>query len=194
MHIPKTLEEKKEECLSLLRSTNRENIEALISHITKMGYFEAPASLNHHRFTGGLVSHSLETYHKAMTLRDEKIREGYDASQMPVESVIIAALLHDVCKADALRYNPVRRCAYRCKKTSGHSERSVRQIGYSGFHLTPWEKDAILWHMGGKRRCPDRQQRIEHFLTHPLSDIIHKADGQSIKEAKRRHHPNRAHS
>ena len=60
MHIHKTLQQKKEECLSLLRSTGRDKIEDLITHITRMGYFEAPGSLKHHRFVGGLLSHSLE--------------------------------------------------------------------------------------------------------------------------------------
>ena len=46
-----TLEQKKEECLALLRSTKRPKIESLINHITKMGFFKAPGSLRHHRFS-----------------------------------------------------------------------------------------------------------------------------------------------
>ena len=46
-HIHKTLQQKTDECLALLRSTNRDKIENLISHITRMGYFEAPASLTY---------------------------------------------------------------------------------------------------------------------------------------------------
>ena len=187
MHIHKTLQQKTEECLALLRSTNREKIEDLISYITHMGYFEAPASKKHHRFVGGLVSHSLETYHKAMELREEKIRNGYSPDQMPKDSVIIAALMHDLCKADVLRYYQESRKVYTCKRSKGHSERSVRQVGYSGFQLTPLEKEAILWHMGGKRRCPNEQQRKDYFKSHPLCDIIYRADGKSIGEAKKRH-------
>ena len=95
VHIHKTIEQKKEECLALLRSTNRDKIEDLITYITGMGYFEAPGSLKHHRFVGGLVSHSLETYHKAMELREDKIRDGFSPDQMPEDNVIIAALMHD---------------------------------------------------------------------------------------------------
>ena len=105
MYIHKTIKQKEDECLALLRSTNRDRIEDLISHITKMGYFIAPGSLEHHRFVGGLVSHSLETFHKAMQLREKKIQEGFNPSTMPDESVIIAALMHDLCKADVLRFN-----------------------------------------------------------------------------------------
>ena len=190
-HIHKTLQQKTDECLALLRSTNRDKIENLISHITRMGYFEAPASLKHHRFVGGLVSHSLETYHKAMELREEKIREGFSPDQMPIESVIIAALMHDLCKADVLRYSPETHKVYVCKSFKGHSQRSVRQVGYSGFQLTGLEKEAILWHMGGKRICPDKERRVLHYASHPLSDIIRRADGKSIGESKKRHHPER---
>ena len=135
MHIHKTLKQKVEECLVLLRSTNRDKIEDLISHITKMGYFEAPGSLQHHRYVGGLVSHSLETYHKALQLRNEKIQEGFAPSEMPDDSVIIAALMHDLCKADTLRYSHTLHRTVELKHTD-HSARSVRQIEKSGFHLT----------------------------------------------------------
>ena len=188
MHITKTLEQKKEECLALLRSTHRDKIEELINHITKMGYFEAPGSLKHHRFVGGLVSHSLETYHKALQLRMKKIQEGFSTTDMPEESVIIAALMHDLCKADVLRYSHTLHRTIELKKTD-HSARSVRQIGYSGFHLSSAEEDAILMHVGGKKRIKDDLKRKEHFKTHPLTDIIYWADKYSINESKRRHHP-----
>ena len=186
-----TLEQRKEECLALLRSTKRPKIEALINHISKMGYFKAPGSLRHHRFEGGLLSHSLETYHKAMMLREKKIKNGLSPEMIPVESVIIAALMHDLCKADILRFNKEKRIAVVIKGFSGHSARSVRQIGYSGFVLTKEEKNAILWHMGGEKICKDEHKRKIFFQSHPLSDIIHSADGISIGESKRRHHKRR---
>ena len=158
-HIHKTLEQKKEECIELLRSTKRDNIESLIDHNTDMGYFIAPASYEHHRFKGGLVSHSLEVYYKALILRDEKIKVGFPPESMPEESVIIAALMHDLCKADILRYNPDTRRVHALKKGRGHSKRSVRKVGESGFRLTEDEKNAILCHMGGRHICTDSDQR-----------------------------------
>jgi len=185
MHIHKTIEEKTEECLALLRSTKRDKIENLIAHITKMGYFIAPGSLRHHRFEGGLVSHSLETYYTAMTLREQKIQQGINPSELPEASVIIAALLHDLCKADTLRYSHEAHKVYTAKYSKGHSQRSVRQVGYSGFVLTDTEKDAILWHMGGRHYAEDKKA---HFAHHPLSEIIYVADKRSIHIAKKRHH------
>ena len=104
MHIHKTLKQKTEECLALLRSTKRDKIEDLIAHITRMGYFEAPGSLQHHRFVGGLVSHSLETYHKALQLRDEKIQKGFDPSEMPDDSIIITALMQSTRRHHPEKY------------------------------------------------------------------------------------------
>ena len=193
-HIHKTVQQKKDECIALLRSTKRDKIEDLISHITRMGYFEAPGSYRHHRFVGGLVSHSLETYHKAMALREEKLREGFTLEQMPEESVIIAALMHDLCKADVLRFNTETHRVFNChsnRKGGGHSRRSVRMVDDSGFILTGPEREAILWHMGGKRILSDKGQRASYFATHPLSDIIRRADGNSIGDSQKRHHPER---
>lgn len=186
MYVHLSLFQKEEKCKKLLRSTGRPDIERLIAHIAKMGYFTAPGSLRHHRFIGGLMSHSLEIYYKAMKYREEKIKQGVSPDLMPVDSVIIAALMHDLCKADTLRFNVMTRKVEVVKPSNGHSSRSVRQVEYSGFVLTDIEKDAILWHMGGKKFNEDRSV---HFVRYPLSEIIFRADGKSIGEAKRRHHP-----
>lgn len=193
IHVHKSLVEKTNECISLLKSTGRPNIDKLIAHITQMGYFIAPGSKNHHRFKGGLVSHSLETYHKAMEIREEQIKKGVDVSAMPQESIIIACLMHDLCKADALRFNEQTHHVYDVKNTHGHSSRSVSQVGKSGFLLTPAEKDAILWHMGGKKLTKGtdvqkKQQRDKHLGENPLSYLVYHADKRSIREAKLRHH------
>ena len=63
-------------CKTLLRATQRPNMEELIEFITQLGYFIAPGSMKHHRYKGGLVSHSLETYYEAMNLRSIKIAKG----------------------------------------------------------------------------------------------------------------------
>ena len=189
MHYYLPLSRKIEECKALLRSTNRPNVDKLISYISELGYFIAPGSFKHHRFQGGLVSHSLETYKMAMDLRQEKINQGISQDLIPVESVIIAALMHDLCKADELLFNTEQKVVYSVKQIYvGHSRKSVAQVGKSGFRLTEQEKDAILWHMGGNRFYEDR---TTHFQKNPLSEIIYNADKRSIKEAKRRHHLNR---
>jgi HD superfamily phosphohydrolase YqeK len=170
---------KVEYCKELLRKTQRPNIERLIKFITQLGYFIAPGSMKHHCYKGGLVSHSLETYHKAMNLRSRKIAKGVDPNLLPVESVIIASLMHDLCKADELRFDVYRRRVYSIiSKYEGHSQKSVTQLAKAGFVLTDEEKSAILWHMGGKRFKEDRRT---FFSMHPLAEIIFYADKYSIK-------------
>ena len=87
-----------------------------------------------------------------------------------------------------IRYNDEQRKVYRVKKTHGHSSRSVRKVREAKFRLTEDEKNAILWHMGGRHIYEDKQKRIEFFQNNPLSDIIRKADGNSIGKSKKRHH------
>ena len=54
----------KEEYISLLKSTEREGIDSLISWLsTETDFFTAPASTNKHgSYEGGLVRHSLSVY------------------------------------------------------------------------------------------------------------------------------------
>lgn len=180
-----TSNEKETACKALLRSTGREGIEPLIEHLEQLGYFIAPGSKTHHCFKKGLLTHSMETYRKAMELREKKIHQGVDAQSMPEDSVILAALLHDVCKADVLRYSDTNHTVYTAHRGRGHSARSVRKVQESGFNLTTAERDAILWHMGGKHFNEDRHQ---HFARHPLSEIIYWADKDSIRDAAARHY------
>lgn len=120
-----------------------------------------------------------------MRFREEKIKDGVSPDLIPIDSVIIASLLHDLCKADTLRFDINKKKVNVIKFSKGHSIRSVRQIYYSGFILTDYEKDAIYLHMGGKE---GETNRLKHFLQYPLSEIIYRADRKSIGEAKRRHH------
>jgi len=184
---PENLKVLQEACLEMLRQTGRPGMEELIAHITEMGYFIAPGSVKHHGFVGGLMCHSLETYYKAMEMREEKINQGIPEESMPVNSVVITALLHDLCKADSLRYDTESGTVKVHNCGAGHGRRSVQQIRASGFELTEDERDAIRWHMGGQSICADADKRQEHFDSHPLSDIIQRADKISIGEWRHRH-------
>ena len=87
----------KEEFLNLLRSTNRENIEDLIEFITKTDFFEAPASTRFHGSREhGLLEHSLKVYE----ILKYKVEHSVIDIKTPQESLILIALLHDLCKAN----------------------------------------------------------------------------------------------
>lgn len=171
------LQQKQEECLALLRSTGRDGIENLIAHIDRMGFFVAPGSTKHHRYRGGLLCHSLETYHEAVKMSRCYLGRGVGAPSFTLDELVVSTLLHDLCKADILRYDDNQHRVVTVKYGHGHSARSVRKIEESGFQLTTNERNAILWHMGGSKMPGTKEQ---HFANHPLSKIVFWADKWSI--------------
>lgn len=152
----------KSEFLSLLRSTNREGVEAVIDELEELGFFKAPASTKFHlNHEGGLVEHSVNVCKVGLNIRkmmlemDDSLRE-----ELPEDSVIIASLLHDVCKADI--YKPVMKKekgkmgfwvdvpGYDVDYTNfplGHGEKSVIVLLRCGLQLTDDEIMSIRWHM-----------------------------------------------
>lgn len=153
---------KKDEFIALLRSTERDGIETVIEELENLGFFTAPASTKFHlNVEGGLLEHSLNVCHTAQAIResmvqmDDSLREA-----LPNDSVIIASLLHDVCKADI--YKPVTKK----QKNSygmwvevpgydvdysgfplGHGEKSVIVLLQCGLDMSDDEIMAIRWHM-----------------------------------------------
>lgn len=91
------LEERDEFC-NLLTGTGREGMPDLLQHlIEKTDFFLAPSSTKYHDAReGGLLHHSLKTYRSLVELT--KIY----AVEIPEDgtSLIIIALLHDICKTD----------------------------------------------------------------------------------------------
>lgn len=88
-------EQVKERITDLLMRTDREGIVNLIDWMVENGFFEAPCSTNHHLCQeGGLAEHSLNVYDVASKL--------YNVFPqflgIPYDSVVIAALLHDIGK------------------------------------------------------------------------------------------------
>ena len=96
------IKKNKEEFIELLRSTGRNGVDDTIESLDEMGFFTAPASAGHHLNTeGGLVLHSLNTCRAALAVWEGmKILEPSIAGEVGRDSIIIASLLHDVCKAD----------------------------------------------------------------------------------------------
>lgn len=83
----------KEKFINLLKNTNREGIENLIAFLQKTDFFEAPASTRYHgAYKGGLLEHSLKVYE---ILKEKVIAAKLETKE---ETVIIASLLHDICK------------------------------------------------------------------------------------------------
>lgn len=154
--------EKKELFESLLRSTGREGIENVISFLNNTDFYTAPNSANYHsNYPGGLLDHSLLVYSTAIKYRQgilEMLPEL--AEKIPEESVIIAALLHDICKTcfyqqvTKFKKNAqgewIQYLGYNIKDQFpiGHGEKSVIMLQNFGLKLTPDEMLAIRYHMG----------------------------------------------
>ena len=152
----------KKEFIELLKTTNRQGIDDLVEELEDLGFFKAPASTNFHlNEDGGLVQHSLNVCKAALSMRKSMIElDDSLLEALPKDSVIIASLLHDTCKADI--YKPTmkkekNRFGMWCDVPGydvdysnfplGHGEKSVIVLLRSGFELTDDEIMAIRWHM-----------------------------------------------
>jgi 23S rRNA maturation-related 3'-5' exoribonuclease YhaM len=117
----------KDAIVSLLRSTNRKGIEAVIQYLEDSGFFTAPSSINgHHNWKGGLAEHCLGVYQIACA----------HAGDMPKDSIIIAGLLHDICKASRLFYDANGDIQIHHTYIKGHGYRSVKLLERCGLLLT----------------------------------------------------------
>lgn len=180
----------------MLRSTGREGVEDVIVELDDLGFFEAPASTAFHlNVRGGLVQHSVNVCKEALVLREAQVGLNSEiADRLPKESVIIASLLHDVCKAEV--YVP----EIKSRKTIdgswekyrgysvdysglpvGHGEKSVIRLLRWGFPLTDDELIAIRWHMQAwdlPFQSPEMKSNLNTAKENcPLLSLISAADG-----------------
>ena len=162
--------ENKKRLVSLLKSTEREGVDKLLSYLEKSDFYTAPASTRFHgACPGGLLQHSLNVYDCLC----KKVEEPFwkDAlGTIPMATLIIVALLHDLCKisfyemytknvkvysdtgskSDAQgRYDWETQDAYTVNDRNpyGHGEKSV-MMAETFVKLSMMEKYAIRWHMG----------------------------------------------
>lgn len=152
----------KEKFIQLLRSTNREGIENVISWLEMSDFFVAPAStVFHGNYEGGLAEHSFEVAITANDIREIMIRRKPEIEQkVSRDNIIIAALLHDVCKANiykkTTKYRKDDRNQWETYESYtvdyselplGHGEKSVIRLLRLGLEMTDEELLAIRWHM-----------------------------------------------
>ena len=188
----------KEKFCHLLRSTGREGVETIISELEDSGFFEAPASANHHlNCIGGLLQHSLNVCETALAIRSALEEKGQMyVHGVPRDSVIIASLLHDVCKSDIYKealvnkksadgkWEKVPGYIVDCDELPvGHGEKSVIILLLWGLKLTRDEILAIRWHMHAwdlAFQSYEQKMNIEKAReTAPLCILVQCADGIS---------------
>lgn len=141
-----------EKIIELLRSTLRDGIESLIKWLRDDGFFESPSSTKFHgSYPGGLAKHSLEVFELLSGYYEElKLHKATASGQKPLplgsDNIIIAALLHDVCKVGAYIGDEK---PYKWKKNQpkGHATLSIERIK-EYIKLTEVEEMMIRYHMG----------------------------------------------
>lgn len=191
-------EKKIERFESLLRNTKREGIEDLISYLRKSDFYTAPASAKYHScHEGGLIEHSLNVYD---CLKNKVFNPTWHEIllDIPDESLIISALLHDFCKHDfyAVDYKnqkvysdhgkksdaggrfdreSVPYYKYENKHPLGHGEGSVIMLQQL-IKLKPIELYAIRWHMGFSVAKDEYGDLGEAIKKYPFIIALHSAD------------------
>lgn len=172
----------KEQIINLLQSTNREGMDKLIDFLEKSDFFKAPASTRFHgNYEGGLAEHSFKVYE----ILKEKV--NFLKMDVPEDTIIISALLHDICKTNYYKID------YRNAKNSlgvwekvpyytvddtipyGHGEKSVMMLT-EYIKLTNEEKYAIRWHMGFSEPKELYGTLGQAFSKYPFSLLLHEAD------------------
>ena len=154
---------RKKEFVELLLSTKREGIENVIVQLGKLGFFEAPASTKFHlSHPGGLLEHSMNVCNVALHIRDIMIGINPELEErLPKESVILASLLHDVCKSDI--YKP---CISYKKNNEGKWDKIPGyEVDYAGMPLGHGEKSVIMLQMWGLKLTLDEILAIRWHMT-----------------------------
>lgn len=84
---------------------SRPGADKLLAWLEEAGFFTAPASTKYHgAYAGGLVEHTNHVYRRLVRLADEEDkRQGRTYPEYTVDTIAVAALLHDVCKVDAYK-------------------------------------------------------------------------------------------
>ena len=169
----------RDEITELLQETGREGIDAVIQYLDDSGFYYRASSPNkHHNFPGGLAEHSLGTY---------KLAKQYKGNlDVPENSIIIAALLHDICKSDRFWFKgrTIRQHNPKCEMDSRHSVRSIAILKNCGLKLNEQERRAIRWHMKGKGyHSRNKAADLDHSkaVKETLWDIVFRADKDDAK-------------
>lgn len=190
------MENLKQYFIEKLLSTRREGMKNVVSNLERLGFFTAPASTKFHlSIPGGLMLHSWNVCNTALMLRDQMVLMKPELQEkLPVESVIIASLLHDVCKSDIYKETLLNRKneqgywekvpGYEADCSNfpmGHGEKSVIMLVTMGLKLTKDEMLAIRWHMTAWElafQSFEQKANLQAARTvAPLCAIVQCADG-----------------
>lgn len=178
--------------VSLCNTINREGIDELMKWLEKNDFYTCPASSRFHgAYPGGLLEHSLNVYDEL-----KRLLSVYPEIQVSEESVVIAALFHDLCKVNMYATEKRNRKnaetnawesydAYTIKEKfcfGGHGSKSVF-LAQHFIKLTSEEAVAINCHMSA---FDDNKYVGNSYEQFPFAWLLSVADQSAtyIKERK----------
>lgn len=186
---------------AMLSECDRDGMDKLLEYLRKSDFYTAPASTRFHScHEGGLVEHSLNVADCLLDKLNDPVwvdRLG----EVGRESIIIAALLHDICKSNYYAVEMKNKKIYsdHGKKSDsagrydwetvpgytvddkipyGHGEKSVMMIE-EFIKLKPIERYAIRWHMGFTEAKENWNTLSLAIKKYPLVLAIFEADLES---------------
>jgi hypothetical protein len=186
-----SLEKLKEIYIDMLRRTGRAGIEELIKYLEESDFFVAPASTQFHgSYPGGLLEHSLNVYN-GLVFEYENLKDsGFNLPEIPEESLVLVALLHDLCKVNSYvestrnvknektgQWEKVPYYKREPKFPMGHGGKSVF-VAQSFIKLEAFEAQAIFWHMGfcDISDYMTKNEVSASFEMNLLAFLLHQAD------------------
>lgn len=155
-----------------ISDTGRTGYQNVIEWLREVRFYDIPASVRwHNNYRGGLAKHSWQVFQEALKLASNE--------NIPLQSLALCALLHDVCKFDKYRLdrygNPIRT---NVADKDQHGLYSVELLKRLGLQLYDNEKQAIWWHMGiNEPSLEQNREKYQQSLNDPLCNIIRTADG-----------------
>lgn len=179
-----------------LAKVNRPGMDKLLAYIRKSDFYKAPASTKYHlSCEGGLLQHSLNVLDALRGILHQPYNSGdweYQVAGQPVvlipdESIIIIALLHDICKTHFYgvgtkrakneatgKWETVPYYMVKDRMPLGHGDKSVMIIKQY-IDLTTPEMYAIWHHMGFTGNA-DIQTLTNAIDQYPIIWAMHTAD------------------
>lgn len=176
----------------------RDGVDSLLTYLDKTDFYTAPSSTKFHlNEAGGLCLHSINVFQTACQLYENIAKPNIENGKspftegIPMESIAIATLFHDICKVKL--YHPTTKWrkddnnrwqsypGYEVKDDFplGHGEKSCLMLGWY-IRLKPEEMLAVRWHMGmfdvGENGTPSRMSFYAATDKSGLVSLVHAAD------------------
>lgn len=182
--------------VALLQQTKRKGVADLLKYLDETDFYLAPASTRFHAaYDGGLAYHSLMVCEAALSLYTSfypQLLENTDWLEREVteDSIILTALLHDLCKIDTYvpgfrnvkddatgKWEKVPTYTRDPQLAMGHGGKSV-YIVQKFIEITDLEAQAIYWHMGAYDTSlyMTLDELSKAYETNFLAFLLHQAD------------------